>query len=218
MGKVAADALLLGHCLRCGTRCPRLHVVEADMSVHEIADRLHAGPTGVRGLEQAPRLLRQKVGIAIPASLQKHEGLERQILNRVLPRAGHGGIRLARVAEDAIRRQAEVALRGHHPRAPVAEPVAVAFQRHTRLRYETVGTLQIAKARVVDVQHRNQWRRLREAVAQTAPDADAHAGPATTRKIRITVQGRTSRQRAGSLDYSSTGCRIGRDRRSPADR
>jgi hypothetical protein len=41
--------------------------------------------------------------MAIPASLQKHEGLERQILDRVLLRVRGRGIALAKVAEDAIR-------------------------------------------------------------------------------------------------------------------
>lgn len=47
----------------------------------------------------------------------------------------------------------------------VAEAIPVAFERHARQRHEIVGALQIAKAREVDVQQRNQRRRLREAVA-----------------------------------------------------
>jgi hypothetical protein len=105
MGKVAADALPLGHRLRCGARRFRLHVVEADMFVHEIADRLDAGPTGFRGLEKSPGFLREKIGIAIPAPLQEHECLERQILNRVLLRVRKDGIGLAGIAEDAVCRQ-----------------------------------------------------------------------------------------------------------------
>lgn len=42
IGGIAADALSLGQSLRCGTRRFRLHVVEADMGVHKIADRLNA--------------------------------------------------------------------------------------------------------------------------------------------------------------------------------
>lgn len=65
MGKITADALSLGHRLRCGARRFRLHVVEADMPVHEITDRLDPGPTGFRGLEETPGFLRKKIGIAV---------------------------------------------------------------------------------------------------------------------------------------------------------
>jgi hypothetical protein len=79
------------------------------MFVHEIADRLDAGPTGFRGLEETPGFLRKKIGIAVPAALQKHERIGWQILNRVLLRARKDGIEPARVAEDAIRRKGKVA-------------------------------------------------------------------------------------------------------------
>lgn len=92
----------------------------------------------------------------------------------MLPRAGNGEIGLACVAEDAIRRQAEVARQSQDARAPIAEPIPVAFKRHPRRRDKVVGTLQIAAARLVDVQHRNHRRRLREAVSQPAPNANAH--------------------------------------------
>jgi len=199
MGKVAADALLLGHCLRCGARRFRLHVVEADMSVHEIADRLDAGPTGFRSLEKTPRFLRKKIGIAIPAPLQEHERIGWQILNRVLLRVGKDGIGPALIAEDAICRQAEVARRSQEARTPVAEAVPIAFERHARRRYEIVGALQIAKARVVDVKQRYQRRWLGEAVSQTTPYADAHARRvAAACHVTITVQECTHRRRAGS--------------------
>jgi hypothetical protein len=122
--------------------------------------------------------------------MQEHERFGGQILNRVLLRAGKGGIRLARVAEDAIRQQAEVARRSQDARAPVSKAIPVPFKRHARRRHEIIGTLQIAKPRVADVQQRDQRRRLREAVSQTKPDADPHSGhTAASGHFMIILQG-----------------------------
>ncbi len=101
--------------------------------------------------------------------------------------AGHAG-RSARTRH-ALRLKPDHSM-GGRSRAPVAEPIAIAFERHARLRHEIVGTLQIAEARVVHVQQRDQWRRLREAVSQTAPDADPHAGhTAAPGHVMIILQG-----------------------------
>lgn len=113
MGKVPADTLPLCHCLRRGARRFRLHVVEADMSMHEIADRLDPLPSCSGRFEETPRFFRQKVCITLSASLQEYEGFEWQILNRVLLRNWGCGIWQARIAEDAIRRQVEVTRRSH---------------------------------------------------------------------------------------------------------
>ena len=53
-----------------------------------------------------------------------------------LLRARGRGIGSASVAEDAIGRQAEVARRSQEARAPIAEAVSVAFERHARRRHK----------------------------------------------------------------------------------
>jgi hypothetical protein len=57
MREVATDAHPLVECLECGSSRPGLHVVEADVAMDEVADRLRRIPTGCDTAEFIPRNL-----------------------------------------------------------------------------------------------------------------------------------------------------------------
>jgi len=137
-----------------------------------------------RGSKGPLHLLIDSTGIKVEGEgewhARKHGGPKRRVWRKI-----HLG-----VDEQTLEVRAVEITGSHIGDAPVAEAIPVAFERHAWRRHEVIGTFQIAKARVVDVQHRNQWRRLREAVAQTAADADPHAGQtAAPGHVMIILQG-----------------------------
>ena len=85
MREVAAYAALFAIGLGGGAGRPRQPVVEGDVIVHEIADRLNARQAKRRVAEQPPRLVRQQVAFAIAAGQQEQQRIGRQVL---APRAG----------------------------------------------------------------------------------------------------------------------------------
>ncbi len=81
MREIAADTVPPGQRLRRRARRVGLHVVERDGCVHEVADRLHPRPARRRALEQAPRLVRQDIRVAVAAAKKIDQRLEGQILH-----------------------------------------------------------------------------------------------------------------------------------------
>jgi len=59
-------------------------IIEANMAVYEVADRLHPAPARRRITEERPRLLHQEIGLAISAGEQVYESLMGKIGHRVL--------------------------------------------------------------------------------------------------------------------------------------
>ena len=87
-----------------GARRARQLVVEAQVVVDEIADRLDASPTGRRLFEQGPGDIGQPVGLAIPAAQKIDEGFRRQIFNLMLDRTRGQDVGKAGILDDAISR------------------------------------------------------------------------------------------------------------------
>ena len=139
MRVVAADAGPFAERLRGAAGGAGVLVVEGDMVVNVIADRLHARVSGSRAAEELPSRLRQQIGFAIAAAQQENEGLFGQILYGVLPGGGHNLIRLAAVSDDGVGRQAEAARGREDAVAPVSEGVAVAGDRNGWLGSEAIG-------------------------------------------------------------------------------
>ena len=63
-----------------------LLVVERDVAMDVVADRLNAVPARRRLPEEVPRRLRQPVGVAVPAAEQEDQRLLGQVLHRNLLR------------------------------------------------------------------------------------------------------------------------------------
>ena len=81
---VTAHAAFFFLGLRRGPRYSRMLVAEGDVLMHEIANRLHARPTGIGLTEVGPRQIEQSITVAEPACNEEDEGLLRKKLDRNL--------------------------------------------------------------------------------------------------------------------------------------
>ena len=77
VGVVAADPDALVEHLPCRPGGARILIIESDMVVDIIADRLCAGPPRRRLAEKVPSCLGQQIRLAIPAAQQKDQSLFR---------------------------------------------------------------------------------------------------------------------------------------------
>ncbi len=77
MREIAADAAPFGIGPGGGAQVAGVLVVEPDVVVHEVHDGLHAVPAGLGVSEQAPRLVRQGVALAVAAGEQEAERVGR---------------------------------------------------------------------------------------------------------------------------------------------
>ena len=130
MGEVPthAGALLIG--FPGGLGRTRVLVAEGEVVVDEVADRLHASPSGRRCREQAPGDLRQSVRLAITAAEQVQQRLFRQVLHRVLRRVGPDRIGVAGVVDDGMAGKADLPGRRDDPADPIAEQIVIARDRN----------------------------------------------------------------------------------------
>ena len=80
-----------------------LHIIELDMMVDEVTDRLHTRPTcGRRGKAIPGKFVELAVNFAIPASKEELEHLIRQFLNFMLPRVWLLRVRQTIAFDDCI--------------------------------------------------------------------------------------------------------------------
>ena len=100
-------------------------VVESDVIVHEIADRLDSGPTRCGIAEFRPSDVTKPIGVAIAASEQKPEHVIRQVLDIVLNSVWHDNIGLAGVVYLEARRYRRQPCWRFYSRAGVAESINV---------------------------------------------------------------------------------------------
>ena len=77
MCEVAAHALLLLVGFERRPRRPGMRIAEGQVIVHEVADRLHPGPSGFDPAEQVPGDLSEAVRFAVAAAEQKAEQVVR---------------------------------------------------------------------------------------------------------------------------------------------
>ena len=67
-----------------------LHIVEANVPMDEVADRLDALPAGLESAEQRPaKILKLAIDLAVPAGQQEQQDIMRQILHFLLRRVGN---------------------------------------------------------------------------------------------------------------------------------
>src|SRR6202167_5293550 len=100
-------------------------VAERYVMLDEVADRLHPRPARRRIAEQAPRLVAETIGLAVPAAEQKQYDFRRQVPNLALHSAQFDRVRQARVANNGVRTEAEMPARCNEAVAPIAKAVAV---------------------------------------------------------------------------------------------
>ena len=174
MGEVATHATAFLERFRRGLGGARVLVAKDDVRVHVVADRLHTRPAGRCFAEQVPGNFGQQIGIAIAAAQQKHQCLFRQRLHCVLLRGWCHNILLAGVANHAIGRQLDPTFGRDHARAPVAERIAIAGNRHGRVRDQVIGHHDVGNARVVHVQRQQHGRGLRAVVNDLVAESDKH--------------------------------------------
>lgn len=125
MGEVAADAdtFLIG--LKGGAGGAGLQIVKLDMVMDEIADGLHAAPAGDIIAEQVPGNLAQAVGFAVAAAVQKGQAGVGQRGDGDFPRGEICLFGQAAIFDCGIAPNGQVALRGDHAAAAVAEEVEI---------------------------------------------------------------------------------------------
>ena len=124
--------------------------------------------------EQAPRLVRKPIRLAVAAAKQEQQGIRRQVLDLVLQRVQIDRIRGTPVTNDGIGADAEATGRRNEATAPVSETVAITFDRNRRCRHQVIRTLQIGEAREVHVQRHDHRRRLWKLETEFTADMDTH--------------------------------------------
>jgi len=177
MHVVAADP---GSCvigLHCAAGCTGVLVVEGNVIMNIIADRLHARVAGSCAAEELPGHLRQQVSFAIATAKQKDQGFFWQRLHRVLPGVGDNLIGLIVVSDDRIGSQAEAARRRQAAVTPVSKGVMVAGDRNGRLGDEAVGDDEVGGPRMMDIHHKDDRRRLWKAINQFVSGSELHCFP-----------------------------------------
>ena len=92
-------------------------MVEADMVMHEVTDRLHASPAKRRVAEHLPRDLGEQIRLAVTATEQKHHAFIGQLLDCVLIAVRLGQFVHWRHLEYAARRERQRAGRRCETRA-----------------------------------------------------------------------------------------------------
>lgn len=151
-------------------------VAEVQISMDEVAHGLHARPSR-RGLAKAaPGFVGQKIGIAVAAAPEIDERLVGQFLHGMLSRGRGHRIGQPGIVKQPVRGQGKDPLGGDHARAPVAESVAVARERHGGRGDDVVPLHRVHLAAVMDTEHRDQRCRLVQGKLEAATDPDQH-GP-----------------------------------------
>src|SRR5271166_1965239 len=125
MSEVATDAGALEIGFVGGPGRARVLVVEYDMAVDEIADRLDPPPASRRIAEKVPGDLAQLVGFYVAAAHQIEQRLVRQIRDGNLRGGWQDGIGPVADFDDAVIRDGEVAGGRQEPPAAVAEHVRI---------------------------------------------------------------------------------------------
>jgi hypothetical protein len=119
-----------------------------------------AQPVGARP-NSCQAIVGQLVGLAIAAAEQVDQRRLRQVLDRRLLRPGRHDVGQAAVVDHTVG-VGDAAGRRDDPAAPVAEQVAVGGDRHRRVGDAVVGHQDVRHPRIVDVEHEDHRRRLRE--------------------------------------------------------
>src|SRR5207253_4754983 len=111
VGEVAADTLAaLEHVHRGGERVARA-VLELDVVMDPIADRLHPGATRFRLAEELPGPPHQLVRKAVAAREREVEELARDLVDRALGCRGGVQVGLVRYSDHSVITQNQLALR-----------------------------------------------------------------------------------------------------------
>ncbi len=177
MGEVAADPGLLAKGVERGARGAREQVVEAQLVVHEIADRLHAAPAHGRLAELVPGELHQlAVDFAVAAGEQELQRADGQLAGVMLPGVPGGGVGQAGVGHHGVVREAHGLDTGRHvdAAAVVAEVVDEVVHLHRGRDVEVLGRLQVGLARRMHVQQVDQRHGRGDAEFDVVADLDEH--------------------------------------------
>ena len=177
MCKVAAHALALVIGLVRRPRRARILVAEIHDVVDVIADCLHTRPARRHIAEEAPGFVRQPIGLAIAAGEQELQRLGGKLLDRMLDGSRERpAIPFAGIVDDRIGQNLEMAGRREEAIAPIAETIAIAFERDTRARDDIIRLFEIGCARIMHIEHDDHRRRLREFKIEVATNFDADHG------------------------------------------
>src|SRR5580704_8904693 len=156
MRKITADTYLFPKCLQSGSIGASLQIIEAEMAVHEVANRLHSRPSQRRLTKGSPGKIQQfAVDFAIAARQKERERFDRQIPDIVLRRVRYVPIQFAWVTHRCLIQKTNNSRRGVDPAAMIPELVHIFLDRHSRFSPKVFCFDQVPFARGVNVQDVN---------------------------------------------------------------
>ena len=149
-------------------------VAEGEVVVYEVAGGLRPRPAERRMSEEAPSVIGKAIGLTVAAAKQEQQGFRREVLDLVLQRVQVDRIGRARITNNGVSAEGEMAGRCNQAAAPVSKTVAIAFHWDRRLCHQTIWTLKIGETREVHVERYDHRHRLWKVEAEFAPDVDTH--------------------------------------------
>src|SRR5579872_1883622 len=93
----------------------------------------------------------------------------------MLRRGWDDRIRLPVIRHHSGRANLNSSGRRNNPVTPVAEPVAIARDRHRWVTGQVIGNYNIGRPRIVNIQHQYHGSFLRTTVSQLVADTDSHS-------------------------------------------
>ena len=177
MREIAADADALVEGLERRPRRARQLIVERDVAVDEITDRLDAAPAGRRVLEQIPGDLAQPIGFAISAAEQVDEAGLRQVGDGDFCGVEVDRITIAAVLYGRVAPDLQRSGRCDEAATFVAEQISIHRGRDRWRDREGLGLRQGGAVLGSHRQHRDEWRRLSAIDGDIVSKPDQHSGP-----------------------------------------
>jgi len=158
VGKVAAHAATLDHDVGGGPGRAGVLVAEGDMGMNEIADRLHARPARRCRAEAGPSRVHETIGLAVSAAQQEDQRVVRQFRDLVCARRRFDRVGQARIRDQRVRGNCELACRRHQSATEIAERIQISCHRQRGCDAKLVGLDHVARPRRVHVEHQHHRR------------------------------------------------------------
>jgi len=152
--EIAADANPLVKGVERRAVSASFQVIEPEMAMDKIANRLHPGPTRWRITEGSPGKIKQfAIYLAVTAGEKERQGLQRQLTDVVLGRFRGVNVQLARVANDSLIQKTNHTSWRVNPAAAVAKSIEIFRNRKFRLDPEIFRLVEVIAPGRMNVEH-----------------------------------------------------------------
>ena len=185
MREIAADANPLVKGIERRAVSASFEVIELEMAMDKIANRLHPSPTRWRISEGSPGKIKQfAIDLAVTAGEKERQGLQRDLTDVVLGRFRGVNVQLARVANDGLIQKTNHTSRRVNPAAAVAKSIEIFRNRKFRLDPEALRLFEVIAPGRMNVEHTDDCGRERKAKGNVVTDPDTHMTPALKERVR----------------------------------